>query len=183
MDSRRFDQFTRIVGATSSRRIVSRFLGGLALSGSAALLGVGTGMAASSGTCKPACPTCQTCEKGKCKKKHGKKKCKPGTCIPVSNGTACGDNPCKTCQGGACVNAGNGTPCNGTGQCLNGTCNARPTCLSTGADCTPQTAASCCSGVCLGNNHCQNSQVGQPCLQTSDCITPSPCVGFICQAA
>ena len=105
MDSRRFDQFARIIGATSSRRVVSRLIGGLALGGPAVLLGSAVGEAAKSGNCNPACAACQACAKGKCKKKHGKKKCKPGTCVAVTNGTACGNNPCKTCQGGACVNA------------------------------------------------------------------------------
>lgn len=183
MDSRRFDQFTRIVGATSSRRAVSRLVGSLALGGSTILLSANASEAAKSGNCNPTCPACQACAKGKCKKKHGKKKCKPGTCVAITNGTGCDSNPCKLCQNGACVNAADGSTCNGTGQCLNAVCNAKPTCLGTGADCTQQTAATCCSGVCRGDDHCQNSQDGQPCLQTSDCITPSQCVGFVCQAA
>lgn len=161
MENSRFDSLARIVGANSSRRAFAQIVGGLVIGGVATGAGLRSSEAAKSGKCKPSCPACQVCQNGKCKRKHGKKKCKAGTCLPVSNGSAC----------------------NGTGQCLNGSCNAKPTCLGTGQDCTAGTASSCCSGVCRGDNHCQNSQVGQPCLQTSDCITPSQCVGFVCQAA
>jgi len=203
VESERFDRLSRVIGSDSSRRAIARVLTGLALGGSVGLLGRAEGEAAKSGTCLEACPTCQVCQQGKCKRKHRKKKCKPGLCVAgpdggtcgnsvckvcqggacvnAANGSTCDNNPCKECQGGACANKANGTACNGTGQCLNGTCNTKPTCLGTGADCTQAMAASCCSGVCKGDNHCQNSGTGSPCLQTSDCITPAKCVGYICQ--
>lgn len=161
MDESRLDRIARVVGACTDRRGFTRILTVLIAGGVTASTGVGSSEASKSGKCKPACGACATCQPGKCKRKHGKKKCKPGTCTVLPNGTVC----------------------NGSGQCLNGTCNAQPTCLGTGQPCTAGQVNSCCSGVCRGDDHCQNSGNGQPCLQTSDCITPAKCIGFVCQGA
>lgn len=183
MDNDQFDQLARIVGARPSRRAISRAVAGLTVGAPFALLGLAPVDARKSGKCIPACPVCQACQQGKCKKKHGKKKCKKGVCQPLADGAACANNPCQVCQGGTCVNKANATACNGTGQCINGTCIARPTCLGTGIACTQENPVVCCSGVCRNDNHCQNSGPGNPCLQTSDCITPAQCIGFVCKEA
>jgi hypothetical protein len=51
--------------------------------------GQGVGSEARSGACAPACGTCQTCKRGKCRTTpSGKRLCKRGSCRPLS-GIAC----------------------------------------------------------------------------------------------
>jgi len=122
-----FDDWTKAFGTLTSRRLtVGALLGGaLAHAGldhAGATAGHQShrrraGTEAKSGNCNPACGTCQTCQTGKCKKKRGKKKCKPGTCVPASNGTTCttsgGGN--GSCQSGSCqlICSGGQTNCSG----------------------------------------------------------------------
>ena len=74
MDPNRFDAITKApVSQTNRRRTLSLVLGG-----ALGLLGWAESEAGKSGKCKPACHECQYCKKGTCKKKNGKKTCKPG---------------------------------------------------------------------------------------------------------
>jgi hypothetical protein len=87
MDADRFDTLTRSLTAGGSRRRAMAAGLGSALS----LLGLAhsdeTG--AKSGKCKPACGECAKCDKGRCQKKNGTKRCKKGKCKPKADGTAC----------------------------------------------------------------------------------------------
>ena len=89
MDHQAFDGLTRSLTASltgsTTRRGITRLLGGLALGGPLALLGLGEAGA----TCTKKCGPCKRCKKGKCK---GKK----------PDGTACTGG---TCQRGVCIPA------------------------------------------------------------------------------
>lgn len=101
MDAERFDSFTRsLTTGGSRRRAMTTFVGG-AMS-LLALVGTQDVSAGDSGKCKPSCGECQQCDKGKCKRKNGKKRCKNGKCVAKTNGTACTTG---TCQNGTCIAA------------------------------------------------------------------------------
>jgi hypothetical protein len=67
--------------------------------------GEGAGAEATSGACRPACGACQTCQRGTCRRKNGRKRCSRGRCLAASTGTACtlSSGGSGTCQNGACV--------------------------------------------------------------------------------
>src|SRR5262245_31854845 len=74
--------------------------------------------------------------------------------------------PCKQKKKGKCKKRKpNNTPCNGTGQCLNGTCNPQPTCEPAFAlACV--SGDECCSGACIGpfpTSNCGQGAAGAPC--------------------
>lgn len=98
MDAIRFDVLTRAwVAETSRRRTLAGVLAGVM--GALGLAGPDDAGAAKSGKCKQKCGQCNFCEKGKCKKKNGKKRCKKGECKPVEGGTPCtGGNGDCTCN-------------------------------------------------------------------------------------
>ena len=84
-----------------------------------------------------------------------------------------------------CCQESEGTACNGTGKCLNGTCNAEPMCTQSPAACTTDNATACCSDVCvpsgIGNlGFCLVGAPGKECLTNGDCASAS-CIGFRCQ--
>ena len=88
MDANRFDSIARLLVARKSRR---RALGSVL----AAALAISTwrpdhAFARKSGRCNPACPECQNCLLGRCKKRKGTKKCKRGKCQPAADGVPCG---------------------------------------------------------------------------------------------
>ena len=96
MDATRFDTFVRVLTTRHRRRGTLPLL---------ALLGLGlvdsdAAEAAKSGKCKRQPGPCETCQKGKCERKHGKKTCKAGKLKPKANGTACTGG---SCQSGLCV--------------------------------------------------------------------------------
>ena len=160
MDATCFDAFTRSLSTTRSRRDALAAL----LGGSFGIFGLvhpDDAKAAKSGKCKPDCGPCATCAKGKCKKKNGKKKCKKGTCVPTPNDTIC----------------------NGTGRCLNGTCNDLPVCAQFGAGCSTANPGTCCSDVCIVTGMmvaaCSFGAPGQECIAGTDCASGG-CVGFRC---
>ena len=81
MDGDRFDSLARSLSAAGSRRRAFA----IAFSGGQALLGLARpddAVEAKSGKCKPKCGACETCQKGNCKRKNGKKHCKKGKCKP-----------------------------------------------------------------------------------------------------
>jgi hypothetical protein len=158
MDAHQFDILARSLAQTGSRRraaaaVLGSTLGFLGLSH--------LDEATAGGACKPACSECQTCQKGKCHKtKHGKK-----------------------CKKGTCTNTSDDTPCNGTGKCLQGTCNVQPMCLQFGDLCPAISPQDCCSGSCpevlIGAGQCLTGAAGARCLTPTDCTSGS-CVGFRC---
>lgn len=162
MDGSSFDALTtRLVDRGTQRRQVLRGLGlgALGVLGVAVLPEQEDVRAAGKG-CRTDCGPCATCQPGTCKRKHGKKKCRPGACVP----------------------RGDGAPCSGTGQCLSGTCNPRPTCAPRFSSCIPD--GDCCSGICqyfdMALNNCLAGPAGTPCYADGDCESAS-CVGYRCQ--
>ncbi|HEU5434566.1 MAG TPA: hypothetical protein VFU81_23030 [Thermomicrobiales bacterium] len=87
-------------------------------------------------------------------------------------------NPCKGKPDDA--------PFKGTGRCLLGVCNSKPTCLPTGADCSTN-PNSCCSTVCAtapNPTECEGGGgAGRPCLSGIDCFSKLQCLGYVCMTA
>jgi hypothetical protein len=101
MDTHQFDRFTRSLSIAGSRRGML----GTALSG--VLVGLGLAdpdevAAARSAKCRRKPGECERCDRGKCEKKDGKKRCKAGKIKPKPFGTPCS---LGTCQNGACIAA------------------------------------------------------------------------------
>ena len=123
-------------------------------------------------TCKPTCGECQTCQKGNCKKKNGKKKCAKGKCTDKSNGTDCSRG---TCQNGTCATPQTQSQpivCQGQIQCpagtgSNGCCpTSTPNCCfplrgMTDQDVCAPSASACCS-VEDGGSFCPQGDVCCP---------------------
>jgi hypothetical protein len=189
MDAERFDTLARSLTIDRSRRRVLGLLSGLTLGALAPLLHLADAQAG----------------KGKKKKKKKKRSTPPAATGPTSpppppfcasqpDGAACGF--CRLCQSGACQadSTQNNAACgnDGTGRCLNGTCNPVPTCSPRNGPC--QTAADCCSfGSTLVPTRCRTegeilprtcegrSDAGQPCHDSGHCVSTSICVGYVCQ--
>lgn len=97
LDGAHFDQLTKRL----SRRRIMQGLGTVLVGGTLAALGQsGNATAAKSGRCKRTPGACETCKKGKCHKKNGKKQCKAGKITPKAEGTVCSGG---ACQSGRCV--------------------------------------------------------------------------------
>jgi len=97
MDGAHFDQLTKRL----SRRRIMQGLGTALVGGTLAALGQsGNATAAKSGRCKSTPGACETCKKGKCNKKNGKKQCKAGKITAKAEGTVCSGG---ACQSGRCV--------------------------------------------------------------------------------
>ena len=97
IDGAHFDQLTKRL----SRRGVMQGLGTAVVGGTLAALGqAGTATAAKTGKCKRTPGACETCKKGKCHKKNGKKQCKAGKITPKAEGTVCSGG---ASQSGRCV--------------------------------------------------------------------------------
>jgi hypothetical protein len=179
MDDARFDSLAKTLASRSHRRLAARALLGSALG----VLAFADAEAGRSGACRPACAECQSCDEGRCRRKKGKKRCKPGACVQAGNGSGCQNNPCKECQNGECVDKANGTACNGPGKCFGGTCNQPPSCTSVGGSCN-LLSDSCCSGDCSApiGGTCQASSIGERCRTESDCGIIAFCnAQFRCQ--
>jgi hypothetical protein len=166
VDPKQFDAIARLLVSAANRRRALRAL----LGGAVGVLGV-RDAAARNGACEPACGDCGTCQKGTCKKKRGKKRCKPGVCLPNPNGGACENNPCKSCQNGQCTNRATGTACqnNPCKECRNGTCSNK----TNGSGCQNNSCKECQNGTCVnkaGNSPC----TGGLCLDGS-CNPPTGC--------
>lgn len=97
MDGAHFDQLTKRL----SRRRIMQGLGTALAGGTLAALGQSeNATAAKSGRCKREPGACETCKKGKCHKKNGKKQCKAGKITAKAEGTVCSGG---ACQSGRCV--------------------------------------------------------------------------------
>ncbi len=172
MDAERFDSLTRSVTVSGSRRraLAAAFGGTLGLLG---LPHPDDAATAKSGKCKPTCGECERCRKGDCKRKNGKKRCRPGKCTPTAERTACGSG--GVCQGGSCVCASGTEPCDGacvatcgTGETRNPvTCGCCKTNLQS---CTPNgNNPACCSAVCAGSVGCAGLAGNSPCQFDAQC--------------
>jgi hypothetical protein len=206
LDDHRFDALARALSAPHSRRALGTILAAVML-----LRGLAPDDAAArkSGACQPACTECTTCTTGKCKRKHGKKKCKPGTCAPIADGAACSGGrtcqggrcgcsdgtivcgqsccpPAQLCQAGACVCA-SGTPlcgqacCRADQVCQGGTCGCPAGQEACGGACVP---------ACLAGDQARNPVTCGCCLVTGeDCvnggmipINDAKCCSGVCNA-
>ena len=168
MDAQRFDDLTRALATTTSRRTVLKTLAGSAAGGLLALLGVRE--AAADDTCKPT----------------GKKCRKAAQCCAstVAHATA-------TCTNRTC-----GFACDATYRLCNGTCIPEAHCC-TAADCTtgyvcengacfkscdPNASVSC-TGPCSTSCFCNPSGIcvdestfaGGACASTADCPSGTIC--------
>src|SRR3712207_1016646 len=96
MDAARFDALSRsLIVAGSRRQTLAAVLSGAL--GWHALVHPGVASAARSGRCKQPCGECERCQKGACKKRNGKKRCKPGRCVAEANDAPCAGGSC--CDG------------------------------------------------------------------------------------
>ena len=157
MESARFDVLSRRIGEASRRGLLRRTLGFFAPTALMAILGTPDAAdAAKNGRCKPACGICQRCQKGKCRKKNGKKRCKKGKCQPAQAGTPCdaaGDAE-GTCCGpdtgglflGCCAAIQACCPDASGGGC----CASLDTCCSDNSDCNTPLEL-CFAGCCILN--------------------------------
>jgi hypothetical protein len=167
MDGDRFDSLARSLSAAGSRRRAFA----IAFSGGQALLGLARpddAVEAKSGKCKPKCGACETCQKGNCKRKNGKKQCKKGKCKPRKGVVDCPAGQLRnpvTC--GCCQVAGQTCPVSGANSCCSGLCPGG-TCESrvSGAPCA--FGAECGTGVCR-NGVCACSELRERCFQNGDC--------------
>ena len=157
MDDDRFDTLAKFIVSTTTRRksLTALFGGGVAV---LSLASPDATWSAKTGNCKETCGTCEACRTGKCKRKNGKKRCKPGTCglLPGLSECAVGEvrNPvtCGCCQV-------NGLSCSpgGSNRCCSGACTDFGGvffCLGfiEGKSC--QFGAQCRSGVCNSDGRC-----------------------------
>lgn len=99
MDADHFDSLARsLTDARSRRRAIAAALGGAL--GVLGLLDRDEASAAKSGKCKRKPEECETCKKGKCQTKNGKKSCKAGKITPKPDTTPCTGG---SCQSGQCL--------------------------------------------------------------------------------
>ncbi len=98
MDADTFDSLSRSLTVMGSRRRSLMATLGVVL-GALGLAASDDAKAAKSGKCKRQPGECETCKKGRCEKKNGKKRCKAGKIQPKPFGTPC---PGGTCQNGLC---------------------------------------------------------------------------------
>lgn len=109
MDSDRFAAAARALVGASTRRRLARLAAAVGLA-AAGRTGIATGVDPASAAkkkprkCKPKCPECRRCTRGKCK--------------PAAEGRPCGGNGANaSCQGGVCVSELIPLPCGAFGPC------------------------------------------------------------------
>jgi hypothetical protein len=153
---------------------------GAALSGALAALGVvhaDEARAARSAKCRRKPGECERCDRGKCEKRDGKKRCRRGKIKAKAFGTPCSIG---TCQGRTCVAAGGASACTpGLTNC-GGVCRnlntEKANCGACGREC-PGANQACCSGVCRNLNRDENNcgACGEACpageiCERGDCV-------------
>lgn len=210
MDSSRFDEFTKALVTSNSRRQVLKALAVTGVGGILAFVGIDVGGNAFAQKAKKHCinlgHTCASsryccsgnCHKHKCACKHGTTHCKNKCVNTNSDANHCGD--CGTvcpsgqiCSDGACGCASNQTTCSGTctdtntdakncGKC--GTACASGLICSNGKCC--QSGQTTCNGACTDTNNDINNcgKCGNKCSfknGTADCVSGT-CVLMSCDA-
>jgi hypothetical protein len=184
-----FDEWTKTLARSTSRRDALKTLAGGTVGGLLALLGVGEAAAAdckrngkackknshccsgncASGTCAPLCPSPPACT-NTCPCPSGQT-CVNGTCC--NNANVCGSvccAACSTCQDGSCVSS-----CDSGKVCLsNGTC-ATP-CASANGFCDGNRCG--CGGCLCDRLLCGGAQTDTPCSSDNDCPSGQFCDGI-----
>lgn len=120
MDGDQLDALAKFIGSTVNRRhALIALVGGGAVTLS--LTDPDETWSAKTGACKETCGPCEVCRKGRCKRKNGKKRCKPGVCEPRQDLDVCGvlevrdPDTCGCCQtSGMCVPSSNVGCCSGS---------------------------------------------------------------------
>ena len=190
MDADRFDTLTRSLTVAGSRR---RALGprSAARSWRSELADPDDAVAARSARCRRKPGECERCDRGKCEKKDGKKRCKAGKIKSKPFGTPCS---LGTCQNGACIAAATTTIAPPTPPapltCPQGLTNCNGVCRNLDvetANCgacgrvCPGTNQACCSGVCQNLNRdpnncgaCGNDCESGVCCRGQCCPTTRP---------
>ena len=181
METSRFDALARSLAIARSRR---KALGGLLVGTLGLLAGSGPEeVVAKSGKCKPKCGECQTCKKGDCDRKRGKKTCKKGKCKPKGVGTACtaAAGGSGACQAGVCVATPVASPITSPITspvvCATGLSDCGGACVNTKTD---EANCGACGTVCTANQVCQQDGQGASCFPTGACpaATTGLCHGF-----
>jgi hypothetical protein len=188
MDHERFDDLTRALATSTSRRQFLKTLAGGAAGGLLALLGIGE--AAADDTCKPNGKKCRknaqccsnNCVSGTCAAcPSGQRLCN-GSCIPQND--CCTNADCASdqiCQNGTCVTpcTANGGICGGDGDCCSGNCSNGFCCdpgqvgLSNGSCATPCSSTADCS--CSARSSCQQDTSGVRYCLNADAPPTDPC--------
>ena len=169
MEPAKFDELTKVLATSTSRRQALRRIGGIL--GGTALAGLFPGLAfASNSACAHFCNAvfgAETEAAGKCIRDaaHGTGLCHQcGSAAPSS--ICCTRNSsgfCSSYSGAQC-------PCPSGQTCQNGTC-VTP-CTANGGTCSGNT--DCCAGNCSNGVCCASGQVG---LSNGSCVTPCSSLG------
>src|SRR5829696_3565049 len=180
MDADRFDTLTRSLSNAGSRRRMFGTTLSVALV-ALRLTDPEDAVAARSARCRRKPGECERCDRGKCEKKDGKKRCKAGKIKSKPFGTPCS---LGTCQNGACIAAAPPTTApptpsapltcpQGLTNC-NGVCRdldvEKANCGACGREC-PGTNQACCNGACANLNRDPNNcgECGNDCAADEFC--------------
>lgn len=173
MDPFRFDEFTKTLATSSTRRAALRRIGGIL--GGTAFAGVFPGLAfAKNSACAQFCasvfgadtPAAAQCTSDAA---HGK-----GLCHSCGSNADISSICCTRNASGFCASYSPTLPCSCAANqtCQNGTC-VTP-CAANGGTCSVDT--DCCSGNCSNGICCGSGKVG---LSNGTCATP--CTSMCCQ--
>jgi hypothetical protein len=146
VDADRFDALSRSLAAVGSRRRALATALGSAV-GLLSLAAPDAARAAKSPKCKRKPNECERCDRGKCERKDGEKRCKAGKIKPKASGTPCSIG---SCQNGFCV--ASVPPC--VAESAAATCAGR--CGSRTNNCGQKVSCAVCSPgkICLSNGTC-----------------------------
>jgi hypothetical protein len=153
MDPDRFDTLIRSLSAVRSRRQTLLTTLGAAL-GTLRLGASDDALAAKSGKCARLPGECETCTKGKCQRKNGKKSCKAGKIQSKVDATACAGG---SCQNGQCISP--------TGQAVS----------PPPPGCEPEPEAITCANRCGEQRNNCNQPVSCSCPSGQDCLVNGTC--------
>ncbi len=204
MDNSRFDSLAKVFAARRPRRAALPLLAAFGLG----LAARDDASAAKSNTCQRKPGECETCKKGKCQRKNGKKRCKAGKVQPKPEGTACSSG---RCQNGQCLSQsvptlncvleplattcarGCGTRLNNCNQSIVCPCPGGQNCLPNGTCARPCTTAAECADCGSGGAFCGRvtTEVQRNCIEVGEgifcsdrplCTSTADCpLGFQCQ--
>ncbi len=168
MDPSKFDDLTKAMATSTSRRKALKTIAATTLGGILGLGGIGTVFAKP--TCKPnghGCGTNKQCCSEYCDQTTSTCACQPGTC-----NSFCTCPSGQVCSGGQCVCPP------GTTQLCNGTC-AKANCEFTGCS----NGCTCVQDAAVGNFYCAQGAATQGCSSDCDCPSGQMCInGGVCVA-